>query len=189
MAKLILKPYNLLALDEPTNHMDILSKDILKQALKSYDGTLLIVSHDRDFLDGLVDKLYEFRDGKVKEHLGGIAEFLERRKIESLAELERHYGKEAGKEEAVEKKAAVRQEYNERKFVSKEERRLRNRVSFLEKEIMRLESEMKNMETVLAAPSSEDDIMEITRSYLEHKRELDSKTDEWASLSEKLEEN
>ena len=189
MAKLILKPYNLLALDEPTNHMDILSKDILKQALKSYDGTLLIVSHDRDFLDGLVDKLYEFRDGKVKEHLGGIAEFLERRKIESLAELERHYGKEAGKEEAAEKKAAVRQEYNERKFVSKEERRLRNRVSFLEKEIMRLESEMKNMETVLAAPSSEDDIMEITRSYLEHKRELDSKTDEWASLSEKLEEN
>ena len=80
MAKLILKPYNLLALDEPTNHMDIRSKDILKQALKSYDGTLIIVSHDRDFLDGLVDKLYEFRNGKVKEHLGGVQEFLERRK-------------------------------------------------------------------------------------------------------------
>ena len=90
MAKQILKPYNLLALDEPTNHMDIRSKDILKQALKSYDGTLIIVSHDRDFLDGLVDKLYEFRDGKVKEHLGGVSEFLERRKLESLNELERH---------------------------------------------------------------------------------------------------
>ena len=91
MAKLILKPYNLLALDEPTNHMDIRSKDILKQALKSYDGTLIIVSHDRDFLDGLVDKLYEFRDGKVKEHLGGVQDFLERRKLENLSELERHY--------------------------------------------------------------------------------------------------
>ena len=91
MAKLILKPYNLLALDEPTNHMDIRSKDILKQALKAYDGTLIIVSHDRAFLDGLVDKLYEFRDGKVKEHLGGVQEFLERRKLENLSELERHY--------------------------------------------------------------------------------------------------
>ena len=82
MAKLMLKPYNLLALDEPTNHMDIRSKDILKQALKAYDGTLIIVSHDRDFLDGLVDKLYEFRDGRVKEHLGGVQDFLERRKLE-----------------------------------------------------------------------------------------------------------
>ena len=90
MAKLMLNPYNLLALDEPTNHMDIRSKDILKQALKAYDGTVVLVSHDRDFLDGLVDKLYEFRDGKVKEHLGGIQEFLESRRIENLNELERH---------------------------------------------------------------------------------------------------
>ncbi|MCQ2165501.1 MAG: ATP-binding cassette domain-containing protein, partial [Bacteroidales bacterium] len=89
MAKLMLQTYNFLALDEPTNHMDIRSKDILKQALRSFDGTLLIVSHDRDFLDGLVDKIYEFRDGKVKEHLGGVQEFLERRKLENLQELER----------------------------------------------------------------------------------------------------
>ena len=89
MAKFMLQPYNLLALDEPTNHMDIKSKEILKQALQAYDGTLIVVSHDRDFLDGLVDKMYEFRDGKVKEHLGSISDFLERRKIESLRELER----------------------------------------------------------------------------------------------------
>ena len=89
MAKLMLKPHNLLALDEPTNHMDLISKDILKQALQAYDGTLVIVSHDRDFLDGLVDKVYEFRDGKVKEHLGGIGDFLERKKMENLNELER----------------------------------------------------------------------------------------------------
>ena len=89
MAKLMLKPYNLLALDEPTNHMDIRSKDVLKQALQAYDGTLVVVSHDRDFLDGLVDKIYEFRDGKVKEHLGSLADYLYRRKLESLSELER----------------------------------------------------------------------------------------------------
>ena len=77
-------PEGNLALDEPTNHMDILSKDILKQALKSYDGTLIIVSHDRDFLDGLADKLYEFRDGHVREFLGGVSDFLETRRIENL---------------------------------------------------------------------------------------------------------
>lgn len=89
MAKLMLRPYNLLALDEPTNHMDIRSKDVLKQALKAYDGTLLIVSHDRDFLDGLVDKIYEFRDGHVYEHLGGIQDYLYKRKLESIADLDR----------------------------------------------------------------------------------------------------
>ena len=89
MARLMLQNHNLLALDEPTNHMDIKSKDILKQALKSYDGTLIVVSHDRDFLDGLVDKLYEFRDGKVREHLGSVSDFLARRKLETLQELER----------------------------------------------------------------------------------------------------
>ena len=89
MAKLMLLPCNVLVLDEPTNHMDIVSKDILKQALKKFDGTLVVVSHDRDFLDSLVDKLYEFRDGKVKEHLGGVTEFLEKRKLENLQQLER----------------------------------------------------------------------------------------------------
>ena len=189
MAKLMLKPYNLLALDEPTNHMDIRSKDILKQALKSYDGTLVVVSHDRDFLDGLVTKVYEFRDGHVKEHLGGIQEFLDSRRIETLNELERHIKEEkAPAPEKEERKTAAKDEYNVRKFVSKEERKKRNRISFLEKGIAEIEAKMKEIESVLSNPGEKDDIMELTRTYLENKRELDAKTEEWASLVESLDE-
>ena len=190
MAKLILKPYNLLALDEPTNHMDIRSKDILKQALKSYDGTLIIVSHDRDFLDGLVDKLYEFRGGKVKEHLGGVQEFLERRKLENLSELERHNKPVAEEKpaEVVQKKEEAKQEYQAKKFVSKEERKIRNRISFLEKGIESIETKMAEIEAVLTNPGEGDDIMELTRAYLENKRELDFKMEEWEKLNEQLEQ-
>lgn len=189
MSKLMLQPYNLLALDEPTNHMDIRSKDILKQALKSYDGTLIVVSHDRDFLDGLVDKMYEFRDGRVREHLGGVQDFLDRRKIENLQELERRFAPAATKtapakvvEDTVSKK-----EFIQRKFVSKEERKLRNRIDFLEKEISRLESQMKDIESKLACPKPSDDVMELTRSYLEDKRDLDAKTEEWSTLIDQVE--
>ena len=188
MAKLILKPYNLLALDEPTNHMDIRSKDILKQALKAYDGTLIIVSHDRDFLDGLVDKLYEFRDGKVKEHLGGVQDFLERRKLENLNELERHYKVAEEKPvEVVQKKEEAKQEYQAKKYVSKEEKKIRNRISFLEKGIEQIESKMNEIEAVLCNPGPGDDVMELTRAYLENKRELDFKMEEWEKLNESLE--
>jgi len=188
MAKLMLRPYNLLALDEPTNHMDIRSKDILKQALKSYDGTLIIVSHDRDFLDGLVDKLYEFRDGKVKEHLGGVQEFLERRKLENLSELERHYKPAEEKPaEVIQKKEEAKQEYQAQKYVSKEEKKIRNRISFLEKGIEQIEIKMKEIEAVLMNPGPGDDVMELTRAYLEQKRELDFKMEEWEKLSESLE--
>ena len=187
MAKLMLRPYNLLALDEPTNHMDIRSKDILKQALKAYDGTLIIVSHDRDFLDGLVDKLYEFRDGKVKEHLGGVQEFLERRKVETLNELERHYKPVVEKPvEVVERKEEAKQEYQAQKYISKEEKKIRNRISFLEKGIEEIENKMKEIESVLMNPGPGDDVMDLTRAYLENKRELDFKMDEWEKLSESL---
>ena len=189
MAKLILKPYNLLALDEPTNHMDIRSKDILKQALKAYDGTLIIVSHDRDFLDGLVDKLYEFRDGKVKEHLGGVQEFLERRKLENLSELERH-NKEAVQEkpaEVIQKKEEAKQEYQAQKYVSKEEKKIKNRISFLEKKIEEYEAKMAEIEAKLMSPGPDDDVMDLTREYLENKRELDYKMEEWEKLNEQLE--
>ena len=189
MAKLILKPYNLLALDEPTNHMDIRSKDILKQALKAYDGTLVIVSHDRDFLDGLVDKLYEFRDGKVKEHLGGVQEFLERRRLENLSELERHYKPVAEEKpaEMIQKKEEAKQEYQAKKFISKEEKKIRNRIAFLEKGIEDVESKMKDIEALLMNPGPNDDIMDLTRAYLEHKRQLDYKMEEWEKLNESLE--
>lgn len=192
MAKLMLQPYNLLALDEPTNHMDIKSKDILKQALRQFDGTLVIVSHDRDFLDGLVDKLYEFRDGKVKEHLGGIADFLEERKIENLQELERRFHTvqerpERKGEPAIQQEMSEgRKEYQAKKAISKEERKIRNRIAFLEKEIAKLEEDMKRIETILASPGENDDIMELTRQYLEDKRDIDAKTEEWAGLSEEI---
>ncbi len=176
MAKLMLQNYNLLALDEPTNHMDIKSKDILKQALKSFDGTLIVVSHDRDFLDGLVDKLYEFRDARVREHLGSVSDFLARRKMENLQELERNAPQ--AKVQATKDASAFR----EQKEKSKLDRKKKNRISYLECEIEKLESRMGEIEKVLAAPGPDDDIMELTREYLERKRELDAKTDEWGSL-------
>ena len=185
MAKLMLSPYNVLALDEPTNHMDIRSKDVLKQALKSFDGTLIVVSHDRDFLEGLVDKLYEFRDGQVKEHLGGVEDFLRRRKLESLQELERKAPAAAA---PVAPKAAPKHDNNAFKAQSKEQRKIKNRVDYLEKEIGKDEKRMKEIETVLAAPGPKDDIMELTREYLELKRSLDAATEEWTELMEKLDE-
>ena len=185
MAKLMLQPYNVLALDEPTNHMDIRSKDILKQALKAFDGTLIVVSHDRDFLDGLVDKLYEFRDGRVTEHLGSVQEFLDKRRLENLQELERHVPEPA--KPAVEKPVTTAaQSFQQQKALSKEQKKMKNRVSWLEKEIATHEAAMAQIEKVLANPGEKDDIMELTRSYLEHKRDLDSQTDEWTLLMEQL---
>ncbi len=194
MAKFMLQPYNLLALDEPTNHMDIKSKEILKQALKAYDGTLIVVSHDRDFLDGLVDKMYEFRDGRVKEHIGGVQEFLEKRKLESLRELERRFGKEILRDAQDDKKSEVqdnrkeeaREAFERKRNESKEIRKIRHRIDFLEEEIGKVEKKMKEIEKILSNPSSSDDIMELTREYLENKRDLDHKTSEWESLMEKL---
>ena len=185
MAKFMLQPYNVLALDEPTNHMDIKSKDILKQALKAYDGTLIVVSHDRDFLEGLVDKMYEFRDGRVKEYLGSVSDFLEKRKLDSLQELERRFGSSTGTDNQ-EKKVAAQQSFEQKKSVSKEERRVRHRIDFLEKEIAGIEEKMAAIEAVLSNPSEKDDVLELTRSYLELKRECEGKTEEWASLMESL---
>jgi ATP-binding cassette subfamily F protein 3 len=181
MAKLILHPYNLLALDEPTNHMDLRSKDVLKQALQKYDGTLIIVSHDRDFLDGLVEKIYEFADGKVKEHLGGVDDFLYRKKISSLREIEikqQPYSQAAsapGKEKSS--------TYEEQKYLSKEERRIKNRRQRLENEISALEEDISAVEAILASPSPEDDIVEITHKYQDLQLNLETKMDEWASLT------
>jgi len=182
MAKLMLQPYNLLALDEPTNHMDIKSKDILKQALKTYDGTLVIVSHDRDFLEGLVDKLYEFRDGRVNEHLGSVQEFLETRKIENLKELERRFRPEQADAKVVAKKDTAQKTFVGKKILSKEDKKHKNRIAYLENKIGEYENKMKDIEKVLACPGKNDDIMELTRKYLEIKRDLDSMTDEWGAL-------
>ena len=180
MACLMLQPYNVLALDEPTNHMDIRSKDVLKQALKAFDGTLIVVSHDRDFLDGLVDKLYEFRDGRVTEHLGGVEDFLRRRRLASLQELER----KTAPAPAVAAPVAPKADQEAFKARSKEQRKLKNRIDYLEKEIGKREKRMGEIEKVLAAPGPSDDIMELTREYLELKRALEADTEEWTTLME-----
>ena len=188
MARLMLNPYNLLALDEPTNHMDIRSKDVLKQALKAYDGTLIVVSHDRDFLDGLVEKIYEFGDGKVREHLGGVDDFLRRKRVESFRELEMKAAASAApqkSEQPVKEETPSKQNrnsYYESKAASREQKRLENRKKLLEKRISELESKMKEVEAVLSAPDEKTDIIELTRQYLEHKRELDEKMEEWITL-------
>ena len=182
MACLMLSPYNVLALDEPTNHMDIRSKDILKQALKSFDGTLIVVSHDRDFLDGLVDKLYEFRDGQVKEHLGSVAEFLQKRKLESLSELERKAPQPEAQPKSNRPKT-LEKTWGE----SREIRKLKNRIDYLEKEISAHESRMAQIEKILANPGNNDDILSLTSEYLENKMGLERKTEEWTALMEQLE--
>lgn len=209
MAKLILHPYNLLALDEPTNHMDIRSKDVLKQALQRYDGTLVIVSHDRDFLDGLVDKVYEFRDGRVKEYLGGVQDFIEKRRIETLQDLERatqpaqpagNQAKQSqpGQEPATQRKAGApadtsaagtaapkQQTASSLSFQEQKElRRKQKRIESCEKKISDLEAQMKELEKTLAAPQAGTDIDTLTRQYLELKRTLDRTMEEWMELSE-----
>ena len=181
LAKLMLRSHNLLALDEPTNHMDIRSKDVLKEALLKYDGTLIVVSHDRDFLSGLVDKLYEVREGKVKEHLGDVSSFLEKRKIESLSELERRFPKPVAKKEN-EAQAAFRKS----KAESREKKKLLARIEFVEKKVSSLEEEMAEIEKILASPKENDDIFELTRNYLEKKLEKEAFESEWIELSEKV---
>ena len=178
MAKLMLQNYNLLALDEPTNHMDIKSKDILKQALQEYDGTLLIVSHDRDFLDGLVTKFYEFDSGVVREHLETVQEFLQKRKLESLQELDRKTA--VPLQSKTDPKPAM--SYERQKDLSRQEKKKKDRLKYLEAEIEKQEKRMKEIEEVLSNPPEDCDIMEMTREYLECKRDLDAKTDEWGSL-------
>ncbi len=196
MAKLMLKPHNLLALDEPTNHMDLISKDILKQALQAYDGTLVIVSHDRDFLDGLVDKIYEFRDGKVKEHLGGVEDFLHRKRLENLNELERKAsssdspassGAQTSAQGASAKNIAAptpsQLSYQEQKERDRERRKLQNKIDKCEKEIAQLENKLKELEEKLSSTTDSGEIGKLSVEYKETKEKLDLKMEEWIELT------
>ena len=197
MAKLMLKPHNLLALDEPTNHMDLISKDILKQALQAYDGTLVIVSHDRDFLDGLVDKIYEFKDGKVKEHLGGVQDFLARKRMENLSELERKApaGDTASKATASTDNGASNQNklsgkeesklsYQQMKEIEREKSKLKKKIQQCEARIEELEGIIAQLEEELGSATDTTKILELTAKYEAAKNELDQKMEEWAELSE-----
>ena len=160
MAKLMLHPYNLLALDEPTNHMDIKSKEVLKQALINYNGALIVVSHDRDFLDGLVNKVYEFRDGRVKEHLGGIKEFLYRRKMENMKDLERPQEKEKGSDSKSKENKPAQGEidpliaYQEKKDQERKLRKAQNSVNKAEEEVSKLEAFIAEKDRLMIADPS-----------------------------------
>ncbi|MDE5743614.1 MAG: ATP-binding cassette domain-containing protein, partial [Bacteroidales bacterium] len=204
IAKLLLEPVNLLILDEPTNHLDMRSKDILKNALLQYDGTLVVVSHDRDFLEGLTTKVYEFRNGRVRLHLGDVNDFLADRKIERLQELERsepgkaamakaaqpNMGKQpAGKAQpempAPVHKAGSAQEREQQKRNERELRKIRNAIEKLEAEITALEAELAEMDKVFIADAAQCTV-ENCRIYEEKKNSAAQKTDEWAALQEKL---
>jgi ATP-binding cassette subfamily F protein 3 len=183
MAKLILKPYNLLALDEPTNHMDIRSKDVLKQALVNYDGTLIIVSHDRDFLDGLVNKLYEFKDGKVKEHLGGVVDFLQKKKLGHLNDLEI---KEvaAKKERQIEDKVKNQElnSFKEQREKEREERKKKNAIERCEKAIEESEKKIKILEESLSNPKDGKTFQKQLNEYNQLKEKIEKQMEEWEKL-------
>ncbi|HON54991.1 MAG TPA: ATP-binding cassette domain-containing protein, partial [Bacteroidales bacterium] len=183
MAKLILKPYNLLALDEPTNHMDIRSKDVLKQALVNYDGTLIIVSHDRDFLDGLVNKLYEFKDGKVKEHLGGVVDFLQKKKLGHLNDLE--INEVAAKKERQIEDKVKNQELNsfkEQREKEREERKKKNAIERCEKAIEESEKKIKILEESLSNPKDGKTFQKQLNEYNQLKEKIEKQMEEWEKL-------
>ena len=183
MIRLLLEPCNLLILDEPTNHLDMQSKDVLKAALKEFNGTVICVSHDRDFLDGLVDKVYEFGGGKVKEHLGGIYDFLRSKRIDSLQELERK--NQEAKGERLEVKGEVtsaKLDYAAQKAAAAARRKKEKQIADVEAAIAKLEQEQQALEALLADVAEQ--TAENFQRYEHIKREMEQRLYEWEILSE-----
>ncbi len=181
MIRLLLEPVNLLILDEPTNHLDMATKDILKQAIRDFTGTVIVVSHDREFLDGLVEKVYEFGGGRVRECLGGIYEFLEKKKLESLRELERTKPSVPDSPRESAAKPPQKINYAEQRELEKMVKRAAKKVQDAENEITRLESEVADIEAQLAAGNVEGDILD---RYSKTKRDLDNAMSVWELASQ-----
>jgi ATP-binding cassette subfamily F protein 3 len=184
LAILLLKPVNLLILDEPTNHLDMVSKDILKSALLNFDGTLILISHDRDFLTGLSEKTYEFKNGGIKEHIGDINDFLETRKLEDLKAIEEQKKVKQSQSKSV---SDQKLKYEERKQKEREKRKLERRVADLEGMINEHESAVGIMDEQMANPDADMDYNELYGKYNKLKQELESYMEEWEELSEKIE--
>ena len=188
LAKLLLRPVNLLVLDEPTNHLDMISKDILKNALLKYDGTLIVVSHDRDFLQGLTDKVFEFRNKTIRMWIGDVFDFLQARKLEALTQLEvRKQVQSAGREEALSENKML---YERRKLQEKEIRKASSRVEKVEQEIAGVEAEINKYNFLLSDPENHKDPVKSASIYEEYKKlknTLDEKMNLWALLHEELE--
>jgi len=187
MARMMLEPRNLLVLDEPTNHMDMRSKDILKNAIMKYDGTVVVVSHDREFLDGMVEKVYEFRDGGVKEYLGGIYYFLEKRKLESLQEIERRDAPAKMPAKGDEPKPAVsgKLSYEQRKEQEKQLRKAKKVVETIEAELADIEKRIAEYDARFAAATEYNEA--DYKAYNELKTRYDHQMHEWEKASYELE--
>ena len=203
MIRLLLDPVNLLILDEPTNHLDMQSKDVLKEAIKAFNGTAIIVSHDREFLDGLVDKVYEFGGGVVKEHLGGIYDFLHNRNIASLDELNRKQANGDSQSAISNSKSAIpgvksaigdeqeqpstaKQAYADHKEQQKKIRKAERAVEESEKKIAELETRLKQLDEQLCKPENAAN-MDLVNDYTSTKEKLDKEVENWEKLSEELE--
>ena len=195
--RLLLEPVNLLILDEPTNHLDMRSKDVLKEAIRNFDGTAIVVSHDREFLDGLVTKVYEFGGGKVTEHLGGIYDFLEKHNISSLDSLGRTANEEKGTSTPsavkvattssnAETKTDAKQSYAEHKEQQKRIRKAQKAVDDAEKNIEKMETRLKELDSLLSQPENATN-MELVTEYSETKEKLDAEVERWEKLAEELE--
>lgn len=185
MIRLLLEPVNLLILDEPTNHLDMKTKDVLKQAIADFDGTVIVVSHDRDFLDGLVEKVYEFGGGKVREHLGGIYDFLQHKQMESLRELEKSVPSKTNNDQIQEPAVSSgKQSYAEKKEFEKQIRKAERLVKDAEAKVSQLEAELKVVEDKLAAGATDNDLFE---RHGEVSKSLDAAMSEWEDATMELE--
>ncbi len=193
MIRLLLQPVNLLILDEPTNHLDMPSKDVLKDAIRDFTGTVIVVSHDREFLDGIVDRVYEFSGGTVREHIGGIYDYLRSRNIENLDQLTGVKGMEK-KDKTTEtggkntETTSNKQQYEARKEQQRQIAKAEREVAKKEQEVAATEKLLAELEQQLTTPQQGDDIQKITQRYSDAKVELEHRMYEWEILSEQLEE-
>ncbi|WP_294081459.1 ABC-F family ATP-binding cassette domain-containing protein [Proteiniphilum sp. UBA5384] len=185
MIRLLLEPVNLLILDEPTNHLDIASKEVLKKAISEFDGTAIIVSHDRDFLNGLVSKVYEFGGGKVKEHLGGIYDFLNKKKLENLQQLELSTISPSKEEKKKEEPSENKLTYQEQKELNRKQRKLEKQIEETENKIELLEKKISEMEATLSTPEGASN-MGLLQKYLDTKARLDQTMHHWEQLQNEL---
>jgi ATP-binding cassette subfamily F protein 3 len=186
LVRLLLEPFNLLVLDEPTNHLDMRSKDILKQALMKYDGTLIVVSHDRDFLDGLVGKVYEFRYNRIKENIGGIYDFLRKKKITNLRDIE--IRDRSANKQVVESDISNKQKYLEKKEYERSLRKLRKRMEECEDKIENLEKEIAILENKLAAITDPAENTRVYGRFEELRQMLNDEMEKWTLCSADVDE-
>lgn len=198
MIRLLLEPVNLLILDEPTNHLDIASKDVLKQAIRDFEGTVIIVSHDRDFLNGLVEKVYEFANGHVLEHLGGIYDFLQKKQIEGLDELDKRFpsavnvkGNTPKKESAAPSPSSVQPQarilsFEEQKAFKRQLSQIEKRIAASEKEMASIETKIAQLEEKMSSPEGSMDA-ELFKQHALLKKQLDEESEKWLIASEELE--